>query len=347
VHTGRAFPNLPDILKALTESGGYGVQLFFVVSALALLLSWHGRNDGAAPFYVRRFFRIAPMFWLAACVYLAISGMAPRYWAPSGLTAPGIIATFLFLHGWSPYTMNALVPGGWSIAAEVTFYILFPFFAASITSLRAAIVAFLAAVAIAILGGNLAARLLLSTVGEDDYIIHTFLGWWFVAQAPVFLVGFIIYHASRIELPRWAWSLGIQASIVAILFLALVAWLPGPRQVYFASAFGLLALSLGKSAGDSMVNPVVEHIGRVSYSAYFWHFAILDIYYSIGRPIFIAHSSMTQFVAAYVIVVLISIALSTITYRAIEKPMIRFGSRIASRYFLAYEPRADSATRSA
>jgi peptidoglycan/LPS O-acetylase OafA/YrhL len=46
----------------------------------------------------------------------------------------------------------------------------------------------------------------------------------------------------------------------------------------------------------------------------------------------IAHSFMTQFVALYVIVVLITIALSTITYLAIEKPMIRLGGRIASRF---------------
>src|SRR5262245_26473710 len=115
VHSGQSVANLPHTLKFVTEgSAKYGVQLFFVVSALALLLSWHKRSDGAARFYVRRLFRIAPMFWLAACVYLVIFGMAgsSSYWAHGGLTALGISATFLFLNGWSPDTMNALVPGG-------------------------------------------------------------------------------------------------------------------------------------------------------------------------------------------------------------------------------------------
>jgi peptidoglycan/LPS O-acetylase OafA/YrhL len=306
------------------------------VSALALLLSWHKRKDGAARFYVRRLFRIAPMFWLAACMYLFIGGRA------SELSPLETIATFLFLNGWSPHALNALVPGGWSIAAEVMFYILFPFLVASITSLSAAALAFLAAVAFAILA-SYGARMLLAT---DDNAAF-FLQWWFVAQAPVFLVGFIIYHASRIELPRWAWSLGVQASIVLLLFLVLVQkWLPGPTQVHFALAFGLLTLCLGKCAEDSMVNPIIEHIGRVSYSAYFWHFAILGLYASIGLPVsIIAHSSTAQFFALYIIVVLLSIALSTITYLAIEKPMIRFGGRIALRYFLAHEPVV--ATRSA
>src|SRR5262249_38127960 len=245
VHSGQSVANLPHTLKFVTEgSAKYGVQLFFVVSALALLLSWHKRSDGAARFYVRRLFRIAPMFWLAACVYLVIFGMAgsSSYWAHGGLTALGISATFLFLNGWSPDTMNALVPGGWSISAEAMFYIVFPFLAASIKSLRAAIVAFLAAVAIVVLEGDTIARLLLPTGGEHDYLTGAFLNWWFLAQVPVFLVGFVVYYGLRIELPRWVWSLGVQASIVALLFLVFVRWLPGPREVHFALAFGLLAL---------------------------------------------------------------------------------------------------------
>src|SRR5262249_20709564 len=149
-------------LSAVTSSGQFGVHLFFVVSALTLLSSWHWRNDGAAQFYMRRLLRVAPMFWVAACVYLIIFGRAT-----SGLTVPGIIATFLFM-SWYPDTMNALVPGGWTIAAEVMFYIIFPFFAASIKSLSAAIVAFIA-VAIAIFGGDLIARLLLP-IGEEIHL---------------------------------------------------------------------------------------------------------------------------------------------------------------------------------
>ena len=334
VHTDETLHSdvhLPPILDGMATAGQYGVQLFFVVSALTLLMSWHKRKDGAAPFYIRRLFRIAPMFWLAACAYLI------TYGAPAGLSTPGILATFLFVHGWSPNTINTLVPGGWSIAAEVMFYVFFPFLAGAITTLSTAVIAFFAAVAIAILGGDIAS-LLLPTGEKYSGSNADFLRWWFIAQAPVFLVGFIVYHAMRFELPRWVWSLGIQGSILAMLFLVFAWWLPGSRQVLFALTFGLFALSLGKCGEDSMVNPVVEHIGRVSYSAYFWHFPILATYASIGHPLsMITASSLKQFVALYVVVVLISIILSTMTYLVIEKPMIRLGSRIASRYFLAFE----------
>jgi len=344
LHTSQNVANVPVTLK-VTTSGQYGVQLFFVVSALALLLSWHARNDGATRFYVRRLFRIAPMFWLAACVCLVVYGMAPRYWAPDGVTALKIIATFAFLNGWSPDTMNALVPGGWSISAEVMFYILFPFLAASVTSLSAAVVTFLTSLAIAILGDDLLARLL-PMGGEYDYLTSSFREWWFVAQIPVFIVGFMVYHALRVELPRWAWSLGVQISTVTLLFLVFVTWLPGPRQVLFALAFGLLALSLAKGAGGWIVNPIIVYIGRVSYSAYFWHFAILANYDSIGHPLsIIAHSLVIQLAVLFVIVVLISVAVSTITYALIEKPMIQFGSRFVSRCFQPCEAEVRMAPR--
>ena len=36
-------------------------------------------------------------------------------------------STIFLLHGFWPNTINSIVPGGWSIADEVIFYILFPY----------------------------------------------------------------------------------------------------------------------------------------------------------------------------------------------------------------------------
>jgi peptidoglycan/LPS O-acetylase OafA/YrhL len=61
VHCGGQVPSM----MPATAWGARGAQLFFVMSALTLMASWSRSNDGAAPFHVRRLFRIAPMFWLA------------------------------------------------------------------------------------------------------------------------------------------------------------------------------------------------------------------------------------------------------------------------------------------
>ena len=50
----------------VAELGNLGVQLFFLVSAVTMCYMWQQRHDEPAralKFYVRRFFRIAPLFW--------------------------------------------------------------------------------------------------------------------------------------------------------------------------------------------------------------------------------------------------------------------------------------------
>jgi peptidoglycan/LPS O-acetylase OafA/YrhL len=74
------FHELPYPLKKLTNFGWHGVQLFFMMSCVTLMLSW--RSDEArgialkSAFWIRRFFRIAPMYYAAAALYFVI-GMPP------------------------------------------------------------------------------------------------------------------------------------------------------------------------------------------------------------------------------------------------------------------------------
>jgi peptidoglycan/LPS O-acetylase OafA/YrhL len=65
VHSGFYFSNLPPSTTAIVSMGARGVQLFFVASAMTLFMSWKVRDDGAKAFYIRRLFRIAPMFYLS------------------------------------------------------------------------------------------------------------------------------------------------------------------------------------------------------------------------------------------------------------------------------------------
>jgi hypothetical protein len=51
---------------------------------------------------------VMPAFWLSK-------------WALAGVHTSYFVLTALFLHGWNPYTFNSIVPGGWSIAVEMTF----------------------------------------------------------------------------------------------------------------------------------------------------------------------------------------------------------------------------------
>jgi peptidoglycan/LPS O-acetylase OafA/YrhL len=99
VHSSQYFTDLSPITKAIADQGARGVQLFFVASAMTLSMSWQARNDGTVAFYIRRFFRIAPMFYLCLPIFLAFNGFGPSIYAPDGIGFRQIIMTATFTHG--------------------------------------------------------------------------------------------------------------------------------------------------------------------------------------------------------------------------------------------------------
>src|SRR5205823_5455354 len=59
-------------LISIVQHGARGVQLFFVASALTLWMSMSNRKQKKHPtqsFYIRRLFRIAPMYYLGVAYY--------------------------------------------------------------------------------------------------------------------------------------------------------------------------------------------------------------------------------------------------------------------------------------
>ena len=93
------------------------------------MLTFGGKVDSSAirSFYIRRAFRIVPLFWVAILFYLLITkGEGFKLWAPDGVSTGDVVLTFLFLHWSSVTAFNSVVPGGWSIAVEMQFYLLFP-----------------------------------------------------------------------------------------------------------------------------------------------------------------------------------------------------------------------------
>jgi peptidoglycan/LPS O-acetylase OafA/YrhL len=56
--------------------GAKGLQLFYMMSAFTLMLSFKNtsvKNNSNLNFFIRRFFRIAPMFYLAIILWLYLS----------------------------------------------------------------------------------------------------------------------------------------------------------------------------------------------------------------------------------------------------------------------------------
>ena len=350
VHASQLFPSLEWPLRLLADQGARGVQLFFTVSALTLMMSWNSRADGVLPFWTRRIFRIGPMFWLALVYYLALVGwlhVGLRYWGPTEISWRSALTSAALVHGFHPDTANGIVPGGWSIADEMEFYALFPLLVLIIRSWRAAAVAVIASTALVLALSASIIRILPALLQTPSPSFLANFGELFPFQLPAFLVGILVFYLLRTFSGRLSYNvlcallLGALAFIAAFPFLSAflagrIHWsiyslLFGLPPISYSIVFGVVAFCLAQGVGRPLVNAVVSHIGKVSYSAYFWHFAMLEL---IGLAVASLGGSLARlgwpaYLATFVLAVMLSVAGATLTFLLIEQPMIRIGHRLA------------------
>jgi peptidoglycan/LPS O-acetylase OafA/YrhL len=269
-----------------------------------------------------------------------LDGLKRRPYAPWGVEPIDFVTTALFLHGWQPSTINAIVPGGWSIAAEAGFYLLFPFLAATLTDLRRALLAL--GVTLAAAGAwawAIWAAAQASLAGPQGYLVKAFVLWGLPLQLPVFLIGFVVYHlafpSGKIDAEPTAREVARGRVIVAAAVGAglLLSFLParasGAAYLPFAALFGALVFGLRSAPWPLLVNRVTIYVGRVSYSAYFLHFLVIR--FLPPRLPQLGPYGDLGFVAYYLIVVAATVALATLTHRYVELPGIAIGRRLAAR----------------
>ena len=141
--------DLPAFLWVIPSFAGFGVPLFYVLSAFALSYGYYGKLETGTAirhFYARRFFRIAPLFYLMMAVYLAQSWIRG-----TGVPAAQVLSSATFTFNLIPGHSESFVWAAWSIGVEMLFYAVFPFIMILITNLWRAGLFFVGAVWIAAL----------------------------------------------------------------------------------------------------------------------------------------------------------------------------------------------------
>ena len=336
-HSVRHFPGVSPTVGRLAVQGHEGVELFFLVSALTLFLSLDSRRRAerrpVLNFFIRRFFRIAPLFYAGAVFYFWLDRALGGGAGPGGATLGCILSTLTFSHGWNVDWINRLVPGGWSIAVEMNFYLLVPWLFRRLRGVRDA-----AQLAFAALIGAGASTFAMSRFltwwyqGRLAGNIEGFLWYWLPTQLPIFCLGFVLFFILRPVLkdegeqvrppqPDSRFLLLLAGYLmVAVTFTTPALYL---GHFLFGIAFLLLAWSLALHPTRLLVNPITKYMGKVSFSAYLTHFAVMDLMERglLGRvPSLAALGPLVQLASFVAIATLLTVAVSTLTYRWIEVP---------------------------
>jgi peptidoglycan/LPS O-acetylase OafA/YrhL len=288
-HVGGRFAGMPYPIKKLTNFGWHGVQLFFLASAVTLMMSWHRQNakywTATGRFFVRRFLRIAPLYYTGALIYYVVEP------PPAGFDLAQMLRTFLFVNAWRPDWIPTtpgwmVVPGGWSIGVEFTFYAVFPLLASVCTTLSRAVLLAAATLVLAVVANHFGSIWLQQ---YDGAAVRNFLYFWFPNQAPVFALGIVLYYLVTQTRVALAGRVATYALIAAVGVVCVVAAeLPSASDRFqsFTSVPTLLIASLSlmvffvalaKGSPGIFVHPWIRRLGILSFGGYVLHFLFVDL----------------------------------------------------------------------
>ena len=338
VHASQVAGRLHPVVLYWANYGQMGVQLFFVASSLTLCLSASERKEGSVRnFFIRRLFRIAPLYYFGIIFYFIwrvclakIGANVPT--APYDYSWWAVVLNVLFLHGFSQDHFNHVVPGGWSISVEMTFYLLFPLLFASLSRLGAG---WFALLTVMLTMASLCAQVFIfNRVGLTNNEF-CFLYASFLNQLPVFLIGLLTFKLIDRKIGVGGIGLAVGFVLAAWYLLNNRAHDTGFDGLLYASlsavAFGIVTIRLSTAKIPRTIwLMVLQKVGQKSFSMYLMHFAVLDVLVMVFSRAGLAGiaSPEMRLLILFSALVALSYTISLATGRLIEQPGMRLGRRL-------------------
>ncbi|MGH6761886.1 MAG: acyltransferase family protein [Phyllobacterium sp.] len=316
---------VPDWLDIFVVNGVMGVELFFVVSAFSLCLSMPKHERDPRPilgFAIRRFFRIAPLFYAVAILI--------AFWNISGVdfNAQSIALNALFLFNFIEGHQISLVPAGWTIGVEMAFYMIFPFLFRRINNVMSALVALGITIAIAKVFYLLIG---LITADPGTYFLYSIF-----YRAPIFMFGFLAFFALP-TLEKHPQSKQIGAFLLAwvpVMFFGITSNKMPLFDAYYWQGlmFAMAVVGMALCPLTFVSNRITSLLGEISYSVYLVHTPIIVLLMPQIRAIESAvPSRLIAFLLITGMVIVCVVLTAMITYKLIESPLNNYGRKLAKR----------------
>jgi peptidoglycan/LPS O-acetylase OafA/YrhL len=321
IHTG-------NLLLAPIIEGHTAVSLFLVVSGFILTLGSLGGSIRYSDFFRNRFLRLFPMY----LVILLVGANAFRtQFSLSGLLTS--ILQFGYLAGGLSY--GAWTGVTWSVSVESQLYLLFPVFRYFLSAgrlwplLRIAVIVWLARLAALALGADVLDLTYWTALARvDQFLAGAILAWLvhrFGLPAKVSLLFPIAFAAVVAAL----WSFHLSGGFWAKQQWR-IAWPTAEAILWSAFTAGYLAFA---RFVPRLLDLGLRFVGRVSYSVYLVHVIVIWIFAERGWYFDLPGLGIfgNIFLTASVLVLPVVLAISAMTYAAIEQPFLSMRRRYADQ----------------
>lgn len=318
---------LPNGLGFISNKFWLGVPLFYALSGFVIAYGYAERVGNAnqrLKFYIARFFRIAPLF------YTMIAILTLRAWIGHGeiMDFQTLLINVTFLFGLVPGKHESVVWAGWSIGIEMLFYILFPWFAVTIRSIRGVVIAFITACCL--------------SAWVQWQIGQAFGSYGYMnlfTHLPFFMAGiggYRIWQLNQFSQNRVGWTLlGLSLFISLTAIFNIVPYLDLlPRPIFLdllALALGGLVLSVCLVTFTPLEHPILRRCGELSFSLYLLHPLLMVFLIKLQLVGWLSARLANEwlvFASASLITISLLWGLSNITYRFVEVPGIALGRRL-------------------
>lgn len=309
-------------------SGGFiGVDIFFVISGFLITRILLGEIETTGSihigaFYERRIRRILPLLFtvILACLPVAYIISQPASfseYAYSALSAVFFVSNFFFAQTTSEYGApdSLLMPllHSWSLSIEEQFYILFPLLL--LLSHRYAR-RFVFLIFTALLLYSLYFTQIYEALPAQNYFSPISRFWELLAGSLVAILDKRFIAANKLPLQNTLSGFGLILIIVSVIWFD-TERIPHPSFYTLIPIIGTcLFIFYARDTnytGRLLSRSIFVGIGKISYSAYLWHFPL----FAFARQInFDINLPLTE----KLILIVMTFALSVLSYNFIEQP---------------------------
>jgi peptidoglycan/LPS O-acetylase OafA/YrhL len=312
---------IPIISTGVIYRLGMAVPLFYLLSAFSLSLGYYGklgRFSDVVRYGVRRFLRIAPLFYAVLPIWLCV--MWFKYHQAPNLTA--IVANVTFLFGFIPGLHESIAWAGWSIGVEMIFYALLPLIFLVARDWRSSLALYVVSI--------LAAIAFQRAIGPKTSYAYMNI----VSQLPHFMAGLVAFHAYRsgalAKFGDKAWvllvvGLAIWPSMALLKLGHLTVWGVDVEQYVIGLAFPLIVLSQVLSPSRLIVNRLTLYIGQRSFGVYLLHPLAVLICQPLVQGLSENHGSYVAVPLGALMVMFLATAAASVSYALIEAPCMKLG----------------------
>lgn len=297
--------------------GGFGVDLFFMISGFVIFMSVSGKNIKIKDFIYDRIVRIIPLYWIVTTLALFVFVYEPRLVNSSGGGVNIINSYFLI-----PSDSKFLIQNGWTLSYEFYFYILMSVFIFLFSKDSSRGIG---------LFSLLNSLVLIGALFKIDSLIFSFMTDAYLTEFSLGVFIYFLWRRSYIPGPIFG-LLFIILSCSLMLLYELNLLTVSRFFISFLSAslifFGFICLEpfIRDKVETRFVKILVE-LGSSSYSLYLFHPFFLSF-------VFILFKYSNLVVSGYIqlfFYLLVSVVFSHIIYHRIERPITYYLKSIKNR----------------